>query len=199
MENAPVILAMDTSLGPCSVAVWHSGAVRAQACEESHGKQSRLLVPMIESVLEQAGVNYVDCDAVACTIGPGGFTGIRTGLATARAIALVTGKPLIGLTTLEVIAYGAKAQGEVVAVIDAHRGQWYVQRFRCGDELTPLSEPLLVDDNGKQAIAQDAHIVQSVPYAADVAALAHDKWQRGERKFPVAPLYLREPDAKLPI
>jgi tRNA threonylcarbamoyladenosine biosynthesis protein TsaB len=198
MQNTAVILAMDTSLGPCSVAITRGGEIVAEVEESSPGKQSRKLVPMIESALNEAGLNYKDLDAVACTIGPGGFTGIRVGLATARAIALATDKPLIGLTTLEVIAWEAQYTGDMLAVIDAYRGQRYAQRFRLNVKLIPQSDPLLVDEKSVSALGHGAKIVQHPPHARFAATLAAAKWSDGERDFPTAPLYLREPDAKLP-
>jgi len=193
-----IILAIDTSLGPCSVALMRTGTVIAELATTEPGQQSRALVPMIESLLTQAGLHYNDCDAVACTIGPGGFTGIRTGLATARTIAMATEKPLIGLSTLEVIAFTSGIKGDVLAVIDAYRDEWYVQRFRMHEGLQPLSDPLLADEKGVKALGHAAKTVQTPVLARDVAALAFSKWSAGEREFPKTPLYIREPDAKLP-
>lgn len=198
MENLSVILAIDTSLGPCSVAVLHGGTIVAHAVEPTSGKQSRVLVPMIESVLTEAKLTYKECDAVACSIGPGGFTGIRTGLAAARGIVLAMGKPLIGLSTLETIAWGAQIQGDILAVIDAYRGQFYAQRFRSNGSLVHQSDALLVEEASLKALGHGAKIVQTLPDARHVAMLAAAKWAAGERVFPAQPFYLREPDAKLP-
>lgn len=198
MTHSPRILAIDTSLGGCSVALWQNGGVASAMRETESGQQSRRLLPMIEALLAQNSMTYDGCDAIACTIGPGGFTGIRTGLATARALKFATGNPLIGLTTLEVIAYGSRLHGDILAVIDAYRGQYYVQRFRVAETLSPLSDPMLVDEKLLPALAHGAKKVQAIPDAENVAALAAYKWESGEREFPSAPLYIREPDAKLP-
>jgi len=198
MQNSHVILAIDTSLGACSAALLGQGKILTQAEEPKPGNQSRLLVPMIESVLAKAGLAYKDLTAVACTIGPGGFTGIRVGLATARAIALGINQPLIGLSTLETIAFASTAQGDLLAVIDAHRGQYYAQRFRRNGVLVPQSDPLLVDAKTLPALAHGAKTVQEQPNAVSAARLAAEKWAGGERNFPATPLYIREPDAKLP-
>jgi tRNA threonylcarbamoyladenosine biosynthesis protein TsaB len=198
MQPPPVILAIDTSLGPCSAAILRGGEIVTEISEPSPGRQSRVLVPMIEDALKQAGLGYKDITAVACTIGPGGFTGIRTGLATARAIVLAAEKPLIGLSTLEVIAFASAVKGDALAVIDAHRGQLYAQRFRLNGSLIPQSDPLLVDAGKIKALGHGATTVQTIPLARDVALLAAAKWNAGERSFPAEPLYIREPDAKLP-
>ncbi len=198
MNKPQVILAIDTSLGGCSVALLKDGKIIASLREENGGQQTKRLVPMIEEALKNGGAAYKDCDAVACTIGPGGFTGIRVGLTAARAIKLATGKPLIGLTTLETIAYGSGMEGDILAVIDAYRGQYYVQRFRMTDMLSPLSGPMLVDEAMLPALRHGAKMAQNLPDAEDVAKLAYARWSAGEREFPHAPLYIREPDAKLP-
>ena len=192
------LLAVDSALGPCSAAILKDGKIIAEIEETASGKQSRMLVPMIESALAKAGLAYKNLDAVACTIGPGGFTGIRVALATARAIALATGKPLIGLTTLEVIAWGSGIKGDVLAVIDAYRGQFYTQRFRMNGSILPQSDALLVEERTIKSLGHGAKTVQSNPMARDAATLAAHKWRSGERDFPVNPLYIREPDAKLP-
>lgn len=198
MQNAPVILAIDTALGACSAAIVQGGVILGESEEPVPGRQSRVLVPMIESLLEKAGLAYKDMGAIACTLGPGGFTGIRVGLATARAIALAAGKPMIGVSTLETIAWGAKIEGDVLAVIDARRGQFYAQRFRRNGALVAQSEPLLVESRMLPSLGHGAKTVQAPTHARDAAGLAAAKWASGERDFPATPLYIREPDAKLP-
>jgi tRNA A37 threonylcarbamoyladenosine modification protein TsaB len=112
--------------------------------------------------------------------------------------ALAIGKPFIGLTTLEVMAFQSGLRGDILAVIDAHRGQYYVQRFRKMDRMVPLSDALLVDEKALMALAHGAKKAELSAKAQSVAALAYEKWQAGERSFPTNPLYIREPDAKLP-
>lgn len=195
---SPVIIAMDTSAGTCSVALLAGGTVISRLQADDDGQQSSLLVPLLEQMLEENSLAYHDCDAIACTIGPGGFTGIRVGLTTAKAIALVSGKTMIGLTTLEVIAYGAQVRGDILAVINAHRGQYYVQRFRLLEEIIPLSDPMLVEEKMLAPLSHGAKRVEAIPTAEAVALLAYQKWQAGTRVFPDVPVYIREPDAKLP-
>lgn len=198
MSSALTILALDTALGPCSVAVTQGGALLAEEEETTPGQQSKRLVLMMESALARAGLAYQDCDAIACTRGPGGFTGIRTALAAARAIVLATCKPLITLTTLETLAFGFEGPGDVLACIDAYRGEWYAQRFRAAGALIPQSDPLLVNDAALKALGHGATQVSGPIHARAVARLATYKWQAGERDFKRDPLYLRAPDAKLP-
>jgi tRNA threonylcarbamoyladenosine biosynthesis protein TsaB len=198
MENStPLILAIDTTAGRSSVALWQ-GNVIASDTDEITGQQSRTLVPMIEAVLVQADKTYADCDAIACALGPGGFTSVRVGVATARSIAMVTGKPMIGVNSLEVAAFNAGLEGDVVAVIDAHRQQFYAQRFRVNGLPVPLSQPLLLEESALRALCHGAKRVEESADAKSVALLAAAHWAEGRREFSMDPLYIREPDAKIP-
>ncbi len=97
---------------------------------------------MLREVAAEAGIGLGAIDAFAVTVGPGSFTGIRIGLATARGLALAAGRPLIGLSTLEVLAAGvpeSERDGPILAALDARRGRLYVQLF--DRALRPLCEP----------------------------------------------------------
>lgn len=128
------LLAFDTACDACSVAVWRDGAIVAHRAKAMVHGQSEELVTMIDSVMRQAGETFTALSAMAVTIGPGAFTGLRIGLATARAIALAADRPAIGVSTFEAIAAAAAAEtadrsrGLVVA-IDTKRGDLYLQSF----------------------------------------------------------------------
>jgi tRNA threonylcarbamoyladenosine biosynthesis protein TsaB len=134
------VIAFDCSTAACSVAVataasdsdvvvmWH----RVQPMQRGH---AAALVPMIETALHDTGMRPVDIGLIAVTIGPGSFTGVRIGLATARGFAVALGVPLAGLTTIETLLAGAspadrerlRSEGrELVAAVDSHRGDYYV-------------------------------------------------------------------------
>ena len=93
----PTILAMDTSTAACSVALWRDGGVVASRFEVIERGHAEYLVPMIEAVMAEADERPADIDLIAVSIGPGAFTGIRLGLATARAMALAQDIPCIGI------------------------------------------------------------------------------------------------------
>ena len=100
------VLAIDTALEACSVAVFdtaHADA-RAQETLPMQRGHAEALMPMIERMLERAKIDAADLDRIAVTTGPGSFTGLRVGIAAARGIALASGKPAIGLTTLAAFA-----------------------------------------------------------------------------------------------
>lgn len=143
------ILSFETNFGKCSVALFKGERVfYAESAQQF--LQSEELIPLIVSLAHDNGINLAtDLDYVACTIGPGSFTGIRIGIAAARGMRQASKHiRLIGISSLEVIARGAKNSVNnfhdykvIIAVIDAHGGQLYVQRF--DNDLNPLSEILV--------------------------------------------------------
>ncbi len=138
------ILAFDTTQQACSAAISHGGTLLAQRhvlMQRGHAEQ---LLPIIEAVRQQAGVDFAELDLLAVTIGPGTFTGVRVGLAAARALALVHELPILGVGTLELLAQGAvRTQpafdgNGIIAAIDARRGELYTQVFDAGGQ--PLTD-----------------------------------------------------------
>src|SRR5882724_7006196 len=112
------LLAVDTALGACSVAVLDGDTVLAHRFEEMARGHAEALAPMVEEAM--AGMDFAALDRLAVTTGPGTFTGQRVGLAFMRGLRIALHKPLIGVTTLEAIA--AATSGVKAAVIhDAKR------------------------------------------------------------------------------
>jgi len=139
-----LLLALDTATESCSAAVCEDGATLARRFERLQRGQAERLVPMIEEVMDEAQRTYRALDGIVATVGPGSFTGVRVGLATARGLALAADLPLIGISTLEALAASvppAERQGRtVLAAIDALRGQIYAQWF--AEDSRPLSPPM---------------------------------------------------------
>ena len=136
------LLGFDTATETCSAALWADGAVIAHRRGEAGGRHAETLVPMLREVAAEGGTTLAEVERFAVTVGPGSFTGIRIGLATARGLALAGKRPLIGLTTLEILAAGVpegQRGGVVLAALDAGRGRLYAQLF--DRSLHPLSEP----------------------------------------------------------
>src|SRR5262249_39328456 len=98
------VLAIDTALDACSAAVLDTGAIIASETKIMTRGHAEALMPLIARVMDRAGVDFRELDRVAVTTGPGSFTGLRVGIAAARGIALATGKPAVGLTTLAAFA-----------------------------------------------------------------------------------------------
>jgi tRNA threonylcarbamoyladenosine biosynthesis protein TsaB len=208
-----IILGLDTALAACSVAVTRDGKVLAAASEAMlRGHQERL-APMVQEVMAAAGLPFSALDRVGVTVGPGSFTGLRVGLAFAKGLGLALGKPCVGAGTLEALAASEPGPGLTAAVIDAKRGQVYLQAFESGAAVMApdalpvetaaarLAElwrggPLRIIGPGAAllaGIAPEVFVIERpAPDPAAVCALATG------RTTPARPLYLRAPDAKLP-
>ena len=144
------ILALDSSLGGCSVALWtdegspsSTGRVIAAQSESGATGQAELLAPMIARVAAAGDGGYGAIDRLAATIGPGYFTGLRAGLAVARGLALAMARPLVGITTLLAVAAGIapadRRNRTVIVALDSKRSEAFFQLF--ASDLSPLSEP----------------------------------------------------------
>lgn len=136
------ILALDSTAVTASAALWRDGALTAQYILNSGHTHSTTLLPMIRHMLDTAGVAVDEIDCMACSVGPGSFTGIRIGIATVKGLAFGTAKPCVGVSSLEAMAYGMRSvTGIVCPVINARRTQYYSALFRIQNgEVTRLTE-----------------------------------------------------------
>src|SRR3569833_895579 len=101
-----LIVAIDTALDACSVAVLDTETAELLAQEQLLMKRghAEALMPMIARVMQSASLAFTSLDRIAVTVGPGSFTGLRVGISAARGLAVATGKPAIGLTALAAFA-----------------------------------------------------------------------------------------------
>ncbi len=217
-----IILGLDTAQGACSAAVLVDGHVAAYRFEPMRMGHAERLVMQAGEVLEEAGLTYASLTRLACTTGPGTFTGTRIALATGRGMALALNVPLVGVTTLEALAASMEGEGVRVASFDAKRGEVFMQAFAAHD-LAPLTPPeavgvadaarriaglgqrdICLGGTGAELLhpvladlGLDAAISKSAPFpdARFVASLAAD---RVPSSSPPKPFYLRAPDATLP-
>lgn len=127
-----LILAADTSLPLLSVALTRDDALLGAVALEGKGSRNEKLLPAIDWLLSESGVDRREIDLFAVTRGPGSFTGVRIGLATMQGLALALGKPVCAMSTHEAIA---PAVGWVAIVDDAGRGEFYVSEFEEGREV----------------------------------------------------------------
>jgi tRNA threonylcarbamoyladenosine biosynthesis protein TsaB len=194
------VLAFDTSGPALSAAAAESGGrgVLAWRREELARGHAERLLPMLREVLAGVGWGWADVGLVAVTRGPGSFTGLRAGVAVARALGLSLGCPVLGLGTLEVVAHAAAGAGRpLLAVLDARRGEVYAQRFAADGSAEGPPELLPA---GTVAEASGVEVADRAPDARDLAALALARLADGAaRPGPGAglrPLYVRQPDAR---
>lgn len=204
-----IYLGIDTALGETGVALWADGKLVASFHNAERERQAAMLVSWIEDVLRHAGYGYGDLTAIAACIGPGGFTSIRIGLATARALGFAAGIPVAGYSTLRLMAYAAEGmEAACAAVLPAGRDQVYFQRFGAG--LLAAEAPCLL------SYARLAEALRPGETAATTLAelpagrrLPHDGGSHARLMVTMlaegispdaatapAPLYVKPPDAK---
>jgi tRNA threonylcarbamoyladenosine biosynthesis protein TsaB len=124
------VLAIDTSTHHGAVGLALPGGRTYTVVTDPAQKHGRSLVPAIQSLLEQAGLAAADLGAIAVGLGPGSYTGLRIGLTVAKTLVSATGKPLLALDSLEIVARAAPPDIRHVAVIaDAQRGTLYTADF----------------------------------------------------------------------
>lgn len=128
------LLAIDTADATAGVALLVDGRLAAEFVEVSAYRHSERLFSLVDEALAGAGVGRRELGAVAVTVGPGSFTGLRVGLATAKGIAFALKRPLAGVSTLEALARGAMPfPGLVVPLLDARKRQVYGAAYRGRD------------------------------------------------------------------
>jgi tRNA threonylcarbamoyladenosine biosynthesis protein TsaB len=120
------VLAVDTTGPRGSLAVAGEGGILAEARVATEAGHSRWLLPAVTALLQGLGFSAMEVDAFAVTTGPGSFTGLRVGLGSVQGLALASGRPCVGLSTLDVLALSvAGSSGTIVALVDAFRGEVY--------------------------------------------------------------------------
>lgn len=166
-----MILCLETATPSCSVALIHNGEVLA--CEEDPKGQnhSEKITLFIDSVMKKAGISYNQLDAVAVSMGPGSYTGLRIGVSTAKGICYAVSKPLIAVETLESMAYGGKVviSSEVekssvndnmilIPAIDARRMEVYAAIFDENVNKIRNTEAVIIDENSFADFKKDHHL-----------------------------------------
>jgi tRNA threonylcarbamoyladenosine biosynthesis protein TsaB len=136
------ILAIETATGSVGCALWADGAPLGSFVLVAHQRHAEVLVPAIDDLCRYAAVPVSGLDGVAVDVGPGLFTGLRVGLATARAIATARGIPAAGVTSLEALAHPHRRRpGLLAAVVDARRGEVFSAIYVGGSEVLEERRP----------------------------------------------------------
>jgi tRNA threonylcarbamoyladenosine biosynthesis protein TsaB len=221
MLLAMLILAIDTALDACAVAVLDTdaGQLIARESQPMQRGHAEAVMPMIARVIAQSGRGFADLDRIAVTTGPGSFTGLRVGLSAARGIGLAADRPVVGLSTLT--AYAApyvseSAEHPIISAIDARHDHVYYQVVGSNGSslirprVAPIAEaleaarfgaPLLVG-NAAQILADRWPAQEPPPLqiddqpAPDIGWLAWLGAAVTPETAPARPYYLRAPDAK---
>ncbi|MBR2263125.1 MAG: tRNA (adenosine(37)-N6)-threonylcarbamoyltransferase complex dimerization subunit type 1 TsaB [Firmicutes bacterium] len=220
------ILAIEAAAKTAGAAVYSDGIIVAEEAVANGLTHSQTLMPMVEEIMKQAGLDGQDLDLLTFTKGPGSFTGLRIGAATVKGLSLGWQKPVLPLSTLEVLAYNLAGHNElIVPVMDARRHQVYTAVYECidgrlqalfGPDVVPATDlirflqrqdrpAILVGDagtvteeaGGEAFAVAPAHLNQLRPAAA--CALAESLLKQGAEPIPGAQVeidYLRKPQAE---
>ena len=131
-----IVLAIETSTVIRSVAIVGETGVRTMKSLPAGNEERDTLISDLETVLRESEVRPAELDAIAVSIGPGMFTGLRVGLAAAKGLAFAVRKPIVPVSSLEALAASLVAPGAVVwALLDARRGEVYGAAFRLTEGL----------------------------------------------------------------
>jgi len=126
-----LILAIETASSQAGCAIGGHEGVLASAHSGISGRHAESISPQIAFIKEQAGINYSELGAIAVDIGPGLFTGLRVGIATAISIAHALTLPVIGISSLDLLAFPARWTSRlIVSAMDARRGELFTALFR---------------------------------------------------------------------
>jgi tRNA threonylcarbamoyladenosine biosynthesis protein TsaB len=165
------VLAFDCAVQGLSVAVVREGVTLASRREEGRDQAARL-VPAIADALRDAGVEKRALSLIAVTTGPGSFTGVRVGLATARGLAVALGIPLAGIATTACLLAQVEVGGRLaVAAIDSHLGDWFCA-IRAGSSapFVASTEGLATHLDGKPCVVIGLEAERLVPLLSDALA-----------------------------
>jgi tRNA threonylcarbamoyl adenosine modification protein YeaZ len=142
------ILALDTAMNGCSVAVLDTNTdIYTSETKIMNRGQAEYLVPMINEILENSQTKYQEIDLIVTTIGPGAFTGLRIGLTTAKTLGVTLDKPVAGMTTLEVLAESYFKNNnnkdlDLLVLIETKRNDFYCQIFGADGSASTKAEAL---------------------------------------------------------
>ena len=213
------VLAIETATPACALGLRTSDGIEVGWVVDDERHHTEALTSSISRLLSESGLRVRDVDRIVVDRGPGLFTGLRVGLATALGLSQGAGCALVGVTSLELLAHGARecgTRGTLVCAVDGRRGEVFVQTFRLDEVVTALTEPSVArprdvviewvtkgapvsfTGDGVERYLRDFAAVpngkvdhQLVPSIAAALAIGSTR----ETVLLVEPMYLREADA----
>lgn len=220
-----LLLAIDTSARTAGVALLDGDQVLAEHTWRALTNHTVQLLPVTQQLVQQSGHVPADLGAVAVAVGPGAFSGLRVGIATAKTLAWTLGIPFVGVGSLDALAAGVPWAARVLAVLDAGRGEWYWATYAqergkrrqtaaaaigtpeavlnsltrstiLVGETTDAQRALIATKHGRLVDFGDARLPALRPAALGLLAL--ERLTAGERDEPalLQPVYIRRPAAE---
>ena len=195
-----VILAIDTSVG-ISVAVHDGTEVRAESTVTQHGVQGEWTAQMVRDNLAKAGFTVNDITNIVVGVGPGPYTGLRVGIVTATTLGVALGVPVVGVCSLDAVAFDAG--GNCVVVTDARRKELYAADYRGdGEPFVATAADIAEQFKGARFVGPGAQLypehIDGTVMPLQASELARLFAEGNLRERPVTALYLRAPDAQAP-
>jgi tRNA threonylcarbamoyladenosine biosynthesis protein TsaB len=184
--SQPIIFALDTSSKSTGIAVMRGGLLLKinSAIAE---KRSETLWDEIESLLAEIELTIHDVDVFSVCVGPGGFTGLRVGMAAVKGFSAARKKPIVGVSSLEAAAFAAKTGLPVCSMVNAYKGEVYSQLFSFDQEGAPvaISAPMV---SVVEKVIENAAGIGELIFAGDGTSLIEQSdLERGEGKWTVKP------------
>ena len=184
MGKDMLVFGIDTCCMAATAALVDERIMVAQTVINQNKTHSQIMMPQIENMFRAAEVEPKSVDAFAAAVGPGSFTGVRIGVATAKALAQAAKKPCIAVSTLEALAYSSKFfDGILAPVLDARRDQVYNALFMGGKSLDRICDDraLALDDLLDQLKKADKPVL----FMGDATLVFEDKIREslGEKAF----------------
>ncbi|PRY00028.1 tRNA (adenosine(37)-N6)-threonylcarbamoyltransferase complex dimerization subunit type 1 TsaB [Allonocardiopsis opalescens] len=213
-----LLLAFDTATPAVTIALCEApdagppgaGRVLAELTTVDARRHGELLTPGIREVLAKAGAGARELSAIAVGVGPGPYTGLRVGLATAQALGAALGVPAHGVHTLDALAFASGRSEPFLAATDARRKEIFWARYadaRHRETEVAVDRPAEVPVGGLPVIGHGGLLYPDVlgggldpvyPSAGALGLLAAERLAAGEPLPPARPVYLRRPDARQP-
>ena len=179
----PLILNIETSTDICSVCISKDGSVLSIRETERSFSHSEVIAPFIEECIKESGYKIKDIDAVAVSQGPGSYTALRIGTATAKGICFAMDIPLIAIGTLDALYNGAKKEAKdddlIIPMIDARRKEVYRSIYDSMGKLIREVEPIILDENTFQEYESYNQLI----FCGDGVAKARDILKVENSKF----------------
>ena len=221
------ILAIDTATTSCSVAIINAGTLCAEITMRKAQTHSKHLMTAIDSTLEMANFSVNELDGFAVTIGPGSFTGLRIGISTIKGLALAVGKPVVGISTLETLAWQCADHAYLICpLLDARKAEVYAAAYRYRENrlimqtdacvakpeefVRRIKESCIFVGSGarlyrreiESLLGDSAHFVpqgQNIIRASSVAFLSQSRFRANDTDgiADLSPYYIRKSDAEL--
>ena len=192
-----MLLAIETSCLVSSVALLHEGVLKAEVTVQARLTHSEQLMPHIADMLTKSAVSKKDVDGVAVSVGPGSFTGLRIGLATAKGLAFAWKVPLVGVETPRSLAWNfVDSAYAVCPLIDAQKGNVYVSVYS-------WRQGKLYEDEAVTVMAADKCLLarphQIIPRAGALAVAAQERFDKGDTDdcMTLTPAYKRRSEAEV--